>query len=188
MERRLTRYRIPNQLTIPGDPASALSHAVRKHHASVIVMGAVSRSGLKRFFIGKGNSKEALFDANEFSTSLACSQRSQIQATSRERIVFVRPCCDRAKNSVGEWAGLNGNNLLDKTYYSRMNLADQHSAYAESGNYMLALHGKFEVAGQQPRKRGCCLQPRNQNDARTRKRTSRPGRRTSSLFKATALR
>jgi universal stress protein E len=65
MERRLARYRIPlrNQLTMPGDPASALVHATKKHHTNVIVMGAISRSALKRFFIG--NTAERVIDEVE---------------------------------------------------------------------------------------------------------------------------
>jgi outer membrane receptor for ferric coprogen and ferric-rhodotorulic acid len=40
-------------------------------------------------------------------------------------------------------AALNGNNLLDEKYYSRMNLVDQGSVYGEPRNYMLSLQGRF---------------------------------------------
>lgn len=62
VERGLARYRIPprNRLTVPGDPPSALVRAARKYHVSVIVMGAISRSAVKRFFIG--NTAERVID------------------------------------------------------------------------------------------------------------------------------
>jgi len=38
---------------------------------------------------------------------------------------------------------LNGNNLLDKKYYSRMNLVDQGSVYGEPRNVLMTLQGRF---------------------------------------------
>jgi outer membrane receptor for ferric coprogen and ferric-rhodotorulic acid len=38
---------------------------------------------------------------------------------------------------------LNGHNLLDKKYYSRMNLVDQGSVYGEPRNVVLSLQGRF---------------------------------------------
>lgn len=54
LKRLSVRYRIPprNRLLVTGDPAFALPPIVRKHRASVVVMGAVSRSALARLFIG----------------------------------------------------------------------------------------------------------------------------------------
>lgn len=54
LDRLSVRYRIPakNRLVVTGDPAFALPRIVKKHRASVVVMGAVSRSALTRLFIG----------------------------------------------------------------------------------------------------------------------------------------
>jgi universal stress protein E len=54
MDRRLARYRIPamNRLTVPGEPPTEIARAARTRRAGLIVMGAVSRSAVKRFFIG----------------------------------------------------------------------------------------------------------------------------------------
>jgi universal stress protein E len=62
MERRLARYEIParNRLLEPGEPASALVRTAKQHRVGVIVMGAISRSALKRFFIG--NTAEIVID------------------------------------------------------------------------------------------------------------------------------
>jgi universal stress protein E len=62
VDRRLARYRIParNRLTVPGDPLDALASTAKKHDVGVLVMGAISRSALKRFFIG--NTAERVID------------------------------------------------------------------------------------------------------------------------------
>lgn len=50
-----------NTLLVQGDPASALPRLAKKHRASVVVMGAVSRSALARIFIGQ--TAERVIDA-----------------------------------------------------------------------------------------------------------------------------
>jgi len=58
-----TRARIPpaSRHLIDGDPVVAIPHLARKVGADLVVMGAVSRSGLKRVFIG--NTAEQVLDA-----------------------------------------------------------------------------------------------------------------------------
>jgi len=62
VERQLARYRIPprNRLTVPGNPPEALALIAKKQRIDVIVMGAISRSALSRFFIG--NTAERVID------------------------------------------------------------------------------------------------------------------------------
>lgn len=62
VDRRLARYEIParNRLLEPGEPASALVRTAKQRRVDVIVMGAISRSALKRFFIG--NTAEIVID------------------------------------------------------------------------------------------------------------------------------
>lgn len=62
VDRRLARYRIPpgNRLAVPGDPPEALARIAKKYHVGLLVMGAISRSALKRFFIG--NTAERVID------------------------------------------------------------------------------------------------------------------------------
>jgi universal stress protein E len=54
LDRSCSRHGIPalNRLVVPGNAVSVLPRIVRKHGASVVVMGAVSRSALTRLFIG----------------------------------------------------------------------------------------------------------------------------------------
>jgi hypothetical protein len=49
-----------NRLAVPGNPPETLALIAKKHRAGVIVMGAVSRSALTRFFIG--NTAERVID------------------------------------------------------------------------------------------------------------------------------
>lgn len=55
-----TRIPESNRIVAAGDPALVLPRLVRKHRASVVVMGAVSRSALRRLFIG--HTAERLLD------------------------------------------------------------------------------------------------------------------------------
>jgi universal stress protein E len=50
----------PKLHVVPGDPVEALPRAARRLRATVFVMGAMSRSGLKRLFIG--NTAERVLD------------------------------------------------------------------------------------------------------------------------------
>jgi len=55
-------YRIAerNQIVLPGNPAVQLPRTAKRRGARLLVMGAVSRSGLRRFFIG--NTAERVID------------------------------------------------------------------------------------------------------------------------------
>lgn len=46
---------------VTGHPADAIPRAVRRERCAIVAMGAISRSGLKRFFIG--NTAESVMDA-----------------------------------------------------------------------------------------------------------------------------
>jgi universal stress protein E len=63
VERKLSAYPIPkrNRLAVPGDAARELAQIAKLRDVSLIVMGAVSRSAVKRFFIG--NTAERVIDA-----------------------------------------------------------------------------------------------------------------------------
>ncbi len=62
VDRLLKKQGIPagNSTIVRGDPAVQLPRLAKKHAASVMVMGAVSRRGLKRIFIG--NTAERVID------------------------------------------------------------------------------------------------------------------------------
>jgi universal stress protein E len=55
-----TRVASARQYLIASDPISAITAAARKSHSAIVVMGAVSRSGLKSLFIG--NTAENILD------------------------------------------------------------------------------------------------------------------------------
>jgi universal stress protein E len=57
---RPTRISRARQYLIASDPINAITAAARKSHSAIVVMGAVSRSGLKRLFIG--NTAESILD------------------------------------------------------------------------------------------------------------------------------
>jgi universal stress protein E len=57
---RATRIASSRQYVMPNDPVSAIVEAARKSRSAIVVMGAVSRSGLKRLLIG--NSAERILD------------------------------------------------------------------------------------------------------------------------------
>lgn len=54
IDRLRARHGIPSKNTViaPGDPGFQLPRIAKKHAASLVVMGAVSRRGLRRIFIG----------------------------------------------------------------------------------------------------------------------------------------
>ncbi|HEY5755592.1 MAG TPA: universal stress protein [Steroidobacter sp.] len=62
LDRLLKKRAIPseNAVIVRGDPALQLPRLVKKYRAGVVVMGAVSRRGLKRVFIG--NTAERVID------------------------------------------------------------------------------------------------------------------------------
>jgi universal stress protein E len=57
---RSTRILRSRQYLIASDPVSAITQAARKSRSAIVVMGAVSRSGLKKLFIG--NTAENILD------------------------------------------------------------------------------------------------------------------------------
>jgi universal stress protein E len=63
MQRCVRRVRIPKTRyhLVPRHPIDAIEQTAGKTHSSIVVMGAVSRSGIKRFFFG--NTAEALLDS-----------------------------------------------------------------------------------------------------------------------------
>jgi universal stress protein E len=62
LDRVLRRTRIPktNRHILGRHPADAIAQTARELHSSIVVMGAISRSGLKRLFIG--NTAERVLD------------------------------------------------------------------------------------------------------------------------------
>jgi universal stress protein E len=62
-ERTLRPYDIPraHRYLLARHPINAIEETVRKSNSAIVVMGALSRSGLKRFFIG--NTAESLLDS-----------------------------------------------------------------------------------------------------------------------------
>ncbi len=56
-----TRVRGNHRHVVEGAPATVIPAAARRLHSAIVVMGAVSRSGLKRLFIG--NTAEKVMDA-----------------------------------------------------------------------------------------------------------------------------
>jgi universal stress protein E len=57
---RSTRIASARQYLIASDPIGAITQAARKGRSAIVVMGAVSRSGLKKLFIG--NTAESILD------------------------------------------------------------------------------------------------------------------------------
>jgi len=57
---RSTRVSQARQYLVASDPIGAITQAARKSGSAIVVMGAVSRSGLKRLFIG--NTAESILD------------------------------------------------------------------------------------------------------------------------------
>jgi universal stress protein E len=67
-------------------PIDAIEQTARKTHSSIVVMGAVSRSGLKRFFFG--NTAEALLDS--LSCDMLIVKPTQFAARVQKRIRGIR--------------------------------------------------------------------------------------------------
>jgi universal stress protein E len=85
------RYRIPakNRLLVTGDPAFALPRIVGKHRASVVVMGAVSRSALARLFIG--HTAERVIDALKCDVLIVKPRRFKTRVVPRPRLLMTLP-------------------------------------------------------------------------------------------------
>ena len=85
------RYRIPakNRLVVTGDPAFALPRIVKKHRASVVVMGAVSRSALTRLFIG--HTAERVIDALNCDVLVVKPRGFKTRIVPRPRLLMALP-------------------------------------------------------------------------------------------------
>lgn len=83
---KLLRYsRIPasRRHLVPVHPSDAIPRTVRSTHAGIVVMGAVSRSGLKRIFIG--NTAERVMDQVECDVLVVKPKRFDPKVPARER-------------------------------------------------------------------------------------------------------
>ena len=91
LDRLSGRYRIPakNRLLLTGDPAFALPRLVRKHRASVVVMGAVSRSALTRLFIG--HTAERVIDSLNCDVLVVKPRGFKTRVVPRPRLVMPLP-------------------------------------------------------------------------------------------------
>jgi universal stress protein E len=91
LDRLSVRYRIPakNRLVAAGDPAFALPRMVKKHRASVVVMGAVSRSALARLFIG--HTAERVIDALECDVLIVKPRGFKTRVVPRPRLLMALP-------------------------------------------------------------------------------------------------
>jgi universal stress protein E len=74
---------IRSRLVIEGHPVDAIPAGVRRSGSSVVVMGAISRSGLKRLFIG--NTAEQVLDALPCDVLVVKPPRYAIQPVPRRR-------------------------------------------------------------------------------------------------------
>jgi universal stress protein E len=85
------RAKIPegNRIVAAGDPALVLPRVVRKHRASLVVMGAVSRSAVRRLFIG--NTAERLVDRLDCDVLIVKPRRFRTSVTARPRVVVNLP-------------------------------------------------------------------------------------------------
>jgi universal stress protein E len=91
LDRLSARYRVPakNRLIVTGDPAFALPRIVKKQRASVVVMGAVSRSALARLFIG--HTAERVIDALECDVLVVKPRGFKTRVVPRPRLVLALP-------------------------------------------------------------------------------------------------
>lgn len=91
LDRLSARYRVParNRLVVTGDPAFALPRIVKKHRASVVVMGAVSRSALARLFIG--HTAERVIDALKCDVLIVKPRGFKTRVVPRPRLLMALP-------------------------------------------------------------------------------------------------
>jgi universal stress protein E len=91
LRRLADRARIPerNRIVAAGDPASVLPRLVRKHRASLVVMGAVSRSAVRRLFIG--HTAERLVDRLDCDVLVVKPRGFETSVTARPRAIFNLP-------------------------------------------------------------------------------------------------
>jgi len=91
LDRLSARHRIPtgNRLVVTGDPAFALPRLVKKRRASVVVMGAVSRSAVARLFIG--HTAERVIDELECDVLVVKPRRFRTRVAPRPRVSTTLP-------------------------------------------------------------------------------------------------
>lgn len=91
LRRLADRTRIPegNRIVAAGDPALVLPRLVRKQRASLVVMGAVSRSAMKRLFIG--NTAERLVDRLDCDVLIVKPRGFRTKVTARPRLIVNLP-------------------------------------------------------------------------------------------------
>lgn len=91
LDRLCVRYRIPakNRLVVASDPAFALPRIVKKQRASVVVMGAVSRSALTRLFIG--HTAERVIDALDCDVLVVKPRGFKTRVVPRPRLLMPLP-------------------------------------------------------------------------------------------------
>lgn len=85
------RTHIPeaNRIVAAGDPAWVLPALARKHHASVVVMGAVSRSAVQRVFIG--HTAERLVDRLDCDVLIVKPRGFKTRVMPRPRVIVNLP-------------------------------------------------------------------------------------------------
>lgn len=91
LRRLADRTGIPenNRIVAAGDPALVLPRLVRKHRASLVVIGAVSRSAMKRLFIG--HTAERLVDRLDCDVLVVKPRGFKTTVTARPRMIFNLP-------------------------------------------------------------------------------------------------
>jgi universal stress protein E len=91
LRRLADRTHIPesNRIVAAGDPASVLPRLVRKHRASLVVMGAVSRSAVRRLFIG--HTAERLVDRLDCDVLVVKPRGFKTSVMARPRAIFNLP-------------------------------------------------------------------------------------------------
>ena len=85
----LTRIPEANRIVAEGDPAWVLPRLARKHRASLVVMGAVSRSAVQRLFIG--HTAERLVDRVDCDVLVVKPRGFKTRVTARPRVIVNLP-------------------------------------------------------------------------------------------------
>lgn len=91
LNRIVDRTPVPanNRIIVAGDPATALQHVVRKYRASLVVMGAVSRSALGRVFIG--HTAERVIDQLDCDVMIVKPRGFKTSVIPRPRVIVNLP-------------------------------------------------------------------------------------------------
>lgn len=91
LRRLAERTRIPetNRIVAAGDPVLVLPRIARKYRASLVVMGAVSRSAVRRIFIG--HTAERLVDQLECDVLVVKPRGFKTPVTARPRVILNLP-------------------------------------------------------------------------------------------------